>query len=265
SARWLLAGSPRFGEEHLLYALEGVYDNGPWDKGDNFRKFNGVLRYSVGDARNGFAVTGMGYSATWSATDQVPERAVDEALIGRYGTLNPTDGGESHRYSLSAEWRRSDATSATRAVAYCIDSRLDLFSDFTYFLDHPDTGDQFEQLDDRNVYGAKVTHRWFARWFGVDAENEVGFEGRFDDVHSIGLFQTEGRARLSTTRLDKVRQASGALFAQTDIPWTSRFRTIVGLRGDVYRFDVTGISDPENGGVVTRGIFSPKLSLIFGP
>jgi hypothetical protein len=207
----------------------------------------------------------MGYAATWNATDQVAERAVDDGLIGRFGTLNPTDGGESHRYSLSAEWQRSGAASVTRAVVYGIDSRIDLFSDFTYFLDHPDTGDQFEQLDDRDVYGAKVTHRWFARWFGVDAENEVGFQGRFDDIHSIGLFHTEDRVRLSTTRLDKVRQASGAVFAQTDIPWTSRFRTILGVRGDVYHFDVTGLSDPENGGVVTRGIFSPKLSMIFGP
>ena len=263
--RGLLAGSPQVGDGHLLYALEGVFDDGPWERGDDFRKFNGVLRWGVGDSRNGFAFTGMGYSAKWDATDQVAARAVDDGLIGRFGSLNPTDGGESHRYSLSAEWRRSDATSVTRAVVYGVDYGLDLFSDFTYFLDHPDTGDQFEQLDDRNVYGADVTHRWFARWFGVDAENEVGFQGRFDDIRSIGLFHTEDRERLSTTRLDRVRQASGALFAQTDIPWTSKFRTIVGLRGDVYRFDVTGISDPENGGVVTRGILSPKLSMIFGP
>jgi hypothetical protein len=264
-ARGLLAGSPALGEGHLLYALEGAYDNGPWTHGDNSRKFNGVLRYSVGDARDGFAVTGMGYQAKWNATDQVAERAVAGGFLSRFGTLDPTDGGASHRYSLSAEWQRSGAASMTRAVVYGVDSKLDLFSNFTYFLDHPDTGDQFEQADDRNVYGASVTHRWFARLFGVDAENEVGFQGRFDDIHAIGLFHTEERRRLSTTRLDRVQQASGALFAQTDIPWTSQFRTIVGLRGDLYHFDVTGISDPENGGALTRGILSSKLSLIFGP
>ncbi|HEY1252833.1 MAG TPA: TonB-dependent receptor [Thermoanaerobaculia bacterium] len=264
-ARGLLAGSPRVGEGNLLYALEGTYDDGPWTHGDNYRKYNGVLRYSVGDARNGFAITGMGYYGKWDSTDQIAERALDEGVIGRFGTLNPTDGGESHRYSLSAEWQRSDATSVTRAAVYGIDYTLNLFSDFTYFLDHPDTGDQFEQADDRNVYGAKITHRWFARWFGVDVENEVGFQGRFDDIHSIGLFHTEDRVRLSTTRLDRVQQASGAVFAQTDVPWTSKFRTILGVRGDLYHFDVTGISDPENGGTLTRGIVSPKLSMIFGP
>src|SRR5262245_21820699 len=107
--RGLLAGSPRVGDGNLLYGLEGVYDNGPWARPDNFQKYNGVLRYSLGDARNGFAVTAMGYASRWNATDQVAERAVDEGVIGRFGNLDPTDGGETHRYSLSAEWQRSDA------------------------------------------------------------------------------------------------------------------------------------------------------------
>lgn len=207
----------------------------------------------------------MGYQAKWTSTDQIAERAVAEGLVSRFGTLDSTDGGETHRYSLSAEFQRSSATSVTRAVAYGIDSKLNLFSNFTYSLDHPITGDQFEQADDRNVYGGKVTHRWFARMFGVDAENEVGFEGRFDDIHSIGLYHTQARVRLDTTRADSVRQASGALFAQTEIPWSSRFLTILGARADLYRFDVVGVTDPENGGRVSRGIFSPKLSMIFGP
>jgi len=263
--RGLLAGSPRAGEGHFLYALEGTYNNGPWDKGDSLRKFNGVLRYSVGDERSGVAITGMGYDATWDSTDQVAERAVDEGLIGRFGTLDPTDGGKSHRYSLSGEYQRSDAVSVTRAAVYAIDYKLNLFSNFTYFLDHPDTGDQFEQADDRNVYGLKATHRWFANLFGIDSENEVGVQGRFDDIQKIGLYHTQARVRLSTTREDKVRQASGAVFFQNDTAWTRKFRTILGVRGDLYHFDVTGKSDPENGGTVTRGIFSPKLSLIFGP
>jgi hypothetical protein len=264
-ARGLLAGSPRVGDGNLLYGIEAAYDDGPWTKGDNYRKFNGVLRYSLGDARNGFSVTAMGYRGTWDSTDQVAARAVDDGQIGRFDSLNPTDGGDTHRYSLSAEWQRSTSTSVTRASAYAVDYRLNLFSDFTYFLEHPDTGDQFEQADDRNVYGFQASHRWFARMFGVDAENEVGIQGRFDDIHEIGLFHTEARRRLDTVRLDAVRQGSGSVFAQTDVPWSPKFRTILGLRGDVYDFRVRGISDPENGGQVARGIVSPKLSMIFGP
>jgi hypothetical protein len=263
--RGLLMGSPRVGDGNLLYAFEAAYNNGPWVNPDNYKKFNGVLRYSVGDTQNGFSITGMGYDASWNSTDQIPLRAVDDGEIGRFGAIDPTDGGETHRYSISAEYQRSDAASTTRATAYWIDYKLNLFSNFTYFLDDPVHGDQFEQADDRNVYGLKVTHKWMADWFGANTENEVGLQGRFDDIHTIGLFHTEDRVRLSTTRLDRVQQGSLAAFFQNDTQWSPKFRTILGLRGDVYHYDVTGISDPINSGTLTQGLFSPKLSMIFGP
>ena len=263
--RGLFADSPKVGLGNLLFAVEGVYSNGPWVQGDAFRKYNGVLRYSVGDTRNGFAATFMGYSANWNSTDQVPLRAVEDGSLDRFGTIDTTDGGQSQRFSGSLEWQRSDSESVTRAVAYGLGYTMDLFSNFTYFLDDPVNGDQFEQLDDRNAYGLKATHRWLANWFGFQADNEVGFQGRYDDIHRIGLFHTVARRRISTTRLDAVDQGNAAVFFQNAMQWAPRFRTILGLRGDYYHFDVTGISDPENGGTASRGIFSPKLSMIFGP
>jgi TonB dependent receptor/Carboxypeptidase regulatory-like domain/TonB-dependent Receptor Plug Domain len=263
--RAVLAGSPKVGGGTLLYGLEAAYDDGPWVRGDRARKFNGVLRYVGGDERNGFAVTGMAYRAAWDSSDQIPLRAVSDGALPRFGSVDPSDGGEAHRYSLSGEYRRSDGASETRASAYAIDSSLELWSDFTYFLEHPDTGDQFEQVDRRRVYGGEVARRWFADLFGRTGENEVGFQARFDDVGKIGLYRTERRAILSTTREDAVREASGAIYFQNETPWTRSFRTVVGVRGDLYHFDVTAIRDPVNGGSATRGIFSPKLSLIFGP
>ena len=265
SLRGLAIGSPKVGEGNLLYALEGVYSNGPWVRPDNFRKFNGVLRYSAGDAQNGFSLTGMGYQSSWNSTDQIPRRAVEAGEIPRFGSIDSTDGGRTHRYSLSAEYQRFGLASVTHAVAYGIAYKLNLFSDFTYYLHDPLHGDQFEQADDRTVYGAKVTHRWLARWGGFNVENEIGFEGRFDDIHTIGLYHTQARERLSTTRQDKVQQGSASLFFQNDTQWSDKFRTILGLRGDAYHYRVVSVSDPENGGQLVKTIFSPKLSMIFGP
>ena len=218
--RGLLLGSPKVGEGHLLYGLEAVSNNGPWVSPDNYKKFNGVLRYSLGDAQNGLSLTGMGYQASWNSTDQVPLRAIDDGQINRFGTIDPTDGGQTHRYSLSAEYQHAGVESVTRAVAYGIAYKLNLFSNFTYYLDDPVHGDQFEQADDRTAYGLKATHQWFARWGGFDVENEVGFQGRFDDIHNIGLYHTEARERLSTTREDAVRQGSAALFFQNATRWS---------------------------------------------
>ncbi len=100
---------------------------------DTLRKLNGVARYSQGTPLDGFAVTGMAYWAKWNATNQIPERAVAEGIIGRYGTLDPTDGGDTGRFSLSGRWSQSDAGGVTRASAYVIRYQMNLWNNFTYF------------------------------------------------------------------------------------------------------------------------------------
>ena len=86
--RFLGAASPHVGGGHLLTALEVVHDDGPWERPDDYRKANAVVRFSRGDATNGFSVTGLGYWAKWNSTDQVPQRAIDEGLIGRFGLID---------------------------------------------------------------------------------------------------------------------------------------------------------------------------------
>ena len=151
--RVLLADSPKLGGGNLLYALEAMHNDGPFVHPDDYGKINGVLRYSEGDAANGFNVTAMGYRAKWNSTDQIPKRAVDAGQLGRFDAIDPSDGGKAHRYSVSGAWARSDASSSTRVNAYLIDWQLNLFSNFTYFLDDPVNGDQFNQPDRRRTTG----------------------------------------------------------------------------------------------------------------
>ena len=116
--------------------------------GDNFRKANGVLRYSEGTAAEGFNLTAMAYGTNrYHATNQIPKRAVDAGLLNRFDGIDPTDGGQSSRYSLSGAWHRVTDNTTTQVNAYLIRHRLDLYSNFTYFLDDPVNGDQFEQFE----------------------------------------------------------------------------------------------------------------------
>ena len=158
-SRALVAASPAVGSGHLLAALEVEHNDGPWVQPDDYRKVNGVIRYSRGDAINGLSVTGMGYRAKWNSTDQVPLRAIDEGLIGRFGALDTTDGGDTYRYSGTVEWQRAHSNATTKIVAYGIGYDLNLFSNFTFFLDDPVHGDQFHQADHRFVSGAKASYR----------------------------------------------------------------------------------------------------------
>jgi hypothetical protein len=263
--RGLFGGSHGLeGGARLLGALEATQDDGPWDNPENLRKLNALLRYVSGSEQNGFAITGMAYSNRWSATDQIPLRAVDSGQLGRFAAVDPTDGGRSSRYSLSGQWARSDALTSTRASAYLIRSDLRLFSNFTYFLNDPVNGDQFEQVDRRTVAGAQAAHTWRTHLGGRDVEHTAGLQARQDDIGEVGLHNTAAQSRLATVRDDSVRQSSAGVYYLNTVTWAPWLRSTAGLRADALRFKVES-DNPANGGSGSDRVLSPKAGLVLGP
>src|SRR3984885_5090384 len=194
--RVVVGVSQKVGSGTLFYGGEAFHDDGPWTHPDNYYKFNGIVRYSQGGDANGFSVTARAYPGRWNSSDQIAEDAVP--LVGFFGTLNPTDGGDSDRYSLQAEWHRQSGNSETKITLYGFYYDLDLFSDFTYFLPATTRGDQFEQQDERWVAGLDAHHTIFSEWFGRKVANTFGVQVRNDWIHN-GLFQTEDRERVDKT------------------------------------------------------------------
>src|SRR5579872_3091112 len=182
--------SKKIGSGTLLFGGEAYHDDGPWKHSENYYKFNGFLSYSNGSDGEGFSVTARGYQGKWNSSDQIAANAVP--LVGFFGTLNPTDGGNSQRYSLQAEWHHRNENSETQLTVYGFHYGLDLFSDFTYFLTDPVRGDQFEQQDRRWVAGLNARHTIFSEWFGRKVENTFGVQVRNDWINN-GLYQTEDR------------------------------------------------------------------------
>ena len=262
--RALIANSNVVGSGTVLYALEAMHNDGPFVHPDDYGKVNGVLRYSQGDIANGFNVSGMYYRAKWNATDQIAQRAIDSGLISnRFDAIDPSDGGSSHRYSLSGEWHRTTETSSTKVNAYIIGWQLKLFSNFTYFLDDPVNGDQFHQPDKRTTSAVNASHTWQMPWGGHDSETTVGIQVQNDNIFN-GLYRTKARQVLSTTRADHFVEASVGVYAENATRWTDWFRTVLGARADSYRFDVKS-DNPANSGKAHDSIANPKLNLIFGP
>ncbi|HXG71823.1 MAG TPA: TonB-dependent receptor [Gemmatimonadaceae bacterium] len=196
--RVLAAASPKVGSGHFLVALETGRANGPWETPEHYRRLNGVVRYSRGDTRQGFALTFMGYGASWTATDQVPERAISTGRLSRFGSFDKSDGGSTHRVTLSAEAQRSATASSTKVVGYAMDYGLDLFSNFTYLLNDPVNGDQFEQTDNRRVFGLLGSHRRRAQLLDRALEHKVGLQVRHDRIGPLGLYATRRHAGRSS-------------------------------------------------------------------
>jgi len=268
--RGVVAASTGLGSGTLLYGLELAHNNGPWVNPENFRKASGVLRYSVGPIDNGYSITAMAYIAKWHSTDQIPQRAVGSGLIDRFGAIDPTDGGDSARYSLSFDWKRRNDNGVFQFNAYAVQSRLSLFSDFTFFLDHPVdlgdpvSGDQFEQSEHRRMLGFNASQTWFGKLAGTETDNKLGLQVRYDKLDPVALYSTVAQQQVATTRSDTVKESSAGVYFENTLHWTEWLRTVAGLRFDNYRFDVAS-NIPENSGKVNDHIISPKLSFILGP
>ncbi|WFR77447.1 TonB-dependent receptor [Janthinobacterium rivuli] len=262
--RGVVADSVAAGSGTLLVGLEVNRNNGPWDVPERVRKVSGVLRYSQGTQDDGFSVTGMAYKNSWNATDQVPLRAVESGQIGRFGSLAPSDGGDTSRTSLSYAMRKRTENRLFELDAYLIRSQLELNSDFTYFLADPVAGDQFQQSERRTVAGVNASESWTTQLFGLPLRNKLGVQARYDRLSPVGLYNTVNRVRQSTVREDRVREASIGLYGENTVQWLPWLRFVAGLRYDVYRFNVAS-SIEGNSGAANDHVVSPKLSLILGP
>ena len=269
--RLVFGVSRKLGRGNLLFGGEAYHEDGPWKHPDNYYKFNGLATYSQGAEANGFSVTARAYHGTWHSSDQIPVDAIP--LVGYFGALNPTDGGESQRYSLQVEWHRQDANSGTKIMSYGSYYDLDLFSDFTYFLNDPNKGDQFKQQDRRWVAGLDAHHTVFSQWFGRKVENTFGLQVRNDWVHN-GLYRTEDRVRTdktdivacytnpipdcdpdgtikgnyptlpADTDLNRLTDTMIGFYAENKIQWTEKFRWELAIRGDEAIFNVTSLTPP---------------------
>jgi hypothetical protein len=262
--RLLGMDSTKLGDGTLLVAGEAGTYNGPWDNPDNVRKLNGLVRYSQGTATDGVSVTGMAYANKWNSTDQVPQRAITSGLLDRFGAEDPSDGGNSNRFALSARLAQSDAAGSWKANAYAVKSELDLYSNFTYFLDNQALGDQFHQHDDRLMTGANVARTLNGSFAGLPMQTTFGLQSRYDAV-DLALTKTFQRGFLSNVRSDRVGEGSVGVHAESTVRWTDWLRTTAGWRGDYYAADVTSLFNANNTGRVDAAIGSPKFRMVLGP
>ena len=262
-ARMVLAGSTTHDNNTFLLGGEAKRYDGPWDVSEGLRKFSGIGRWSWRSGRNEFSLLGLAYTNRWNSSDQIPLRAVTDGFISRFGQIDPTLGGTTDRQSLSASWRHVLSNGVVRVDAYAIRYAFNLWSDFTYFLDNSMQGDQIEQIDHRDIGGVDAEYTRAVNAMNVDHTWRVGVQGRYDDAR-VALDRSTRRVTTSIVRADDIGEGNVSLWTSLESRWTSRVRSILGLRGDAYHFDVAS-DRAENSGTRSAAIASPKASLVFGP
>jgi hypothetical protein len=267
-------GSTTRGSGRWLYGAEGSHYDGPSVVPDDFNRAKAMLQFTNGDAMRGYRVSIFSYGAQWRATDGYPERAFNRGYITRFGTLDPTDGGATQRHLVIARRQTSTDRALTRITGYAQYYDFDLFSNLTFFTRDATLGDQIQQAERRFTSGLLASRKAFLSWRGRSVELTGGAQARNDIVH-LQLRNTSQR-RPVDKRDDgghlipalgydnRVVETSLSPYIETQIRWGSWFRSVLGLRADLFHASVDG-ADAADSGQSTSGLVSPKAALVVGP
>jgi len=247
---------------NILTALEVQGYDGPWEQPNDSKKLNGLVKWTNGDAIRGNSFMLMGYDQVWRATDQIPLRAVNSGQVDRFGLLDPDLGGNTSRYSASYNGHFANLNGRHDWHVYLAKYDLSLYSNFTYFLESPEGGDEFTQLDDRVLGGLGYRYQWLGWWGSREVDTQIGFQMRADRIDN-GLYRSQGRQLTSSVRSDQVFQVGSGVYLSQEIQWHPKLRSVGGLRLDHYYADVDDLLAIGNSGTTDDLLFSPKTSLIW--
>ena len=254
--RALAAGSTETGAGTIMAAIDHTSYAGPWELDEELSQTRLHASHTKQWGQVETRLSLLGYSGSWNASDQIPQRAVESGLIDRRGYIDPDLGGKTDRIGLTG----SAQVENWKATVYVVDYDFELFSNFTYLLDDPVDGDQFEQVDDRRIYGARFDG-WHEHYqWPMPLTISWGGDVRYDDIAEVGLFSTVARERNQTVRKDEVGQFSASAYSELDFNVADALRVSLGLRADYLSWDVTA-RRPVNSGSGDDFLLSPKFNL----
>jgi len=256
--RVVVANSFSTEQGSLLYALEHQQTNGMFGLDQDVRKYNGLLKYTGEIDGIPSQLTLTAYDSEWISTNQVPQRAVASGQIDRFGFIDPDLGGQSHRYSLSGRFELGEWDLTAYASAYY----MSLINNPTYVLNDPINGDEFEQEDERLLFGGSLLRKGAFDFLGLQAASLVGAEARYDDVQELNLFNTRSRVRYDSVREDDAQELSLSAYAESEFMVSEKLRLTTGLRVDYIRFDVEALR-PQNSGSDNDALLQPKFGLAY--
>jgi outer membrane receptor protein involved in Fe transport len=266
--RYLSVLSPPEGTPLTPYiAFEAYHNDGPFKHPNHLNRFNLLTKFTLlSTASSNLSFLGTFLKSYWHASGQIPAREVRAGRLGRFGSIDPSEGGKTERQNLNLVYNYNDERQSFNAQAWTSWYRLNLFSDFTFFARDPVNGDGIEQTDKRYLGGSYFNYRRNYTLLEIPTETLLGFSSRTDRTR-VGLFNQRRRQRLSTTINSIINQTNLAWYAQQEVRPTSWLRTQVGVRLDNFFFDVHDNRPvvAKNSGDDASFIANPKANIILSP
>ena len=253
-------------KNNAYIAIEYIESDGPFESSQNFNRINLFAKYrTLLDNSDQLILTASHFTSNWDASGQIPQREVDNGNITRFGAIDDTEGGETSRSNFNVQLLKSfENGGGLTANAYVSNYNFDLYSNFTFFLEDPENGDQIRQREQRNIYGfnTNYTNKKDYGTFSVKYNQGIGL--RFDNIKNIELSKTKNRNEtLQQIQLGDVNQTNFYTFFNASFS-TGKFEISPALRLDYFKFLYNNRLDPNYQTLSkSKAIVNPKLNIAF--
>jgi outer membrane receptor protein involved in Fe transport len=248
-------------------ASEYFRTDGFFEAKQHFNRLNLMGKYHAYRDTEALTIGLSTFNSRWDASGQIPERAVRDGLITRFGAIDPTEGGETSRTNAWVKHVKvHDNGGMFKNQLFLSKYDFNLVSNFTFFLNDPLNGDQITQSESRTIYGYKGSYSLNHPFAGKTMRSEVGAGFRYDDINDIHLYHTRSRQFLDDMALGDIDETNIYAFIDETVHVTDRLSVNAAVRLDHFTFNyIDALSAEYKRQSVSRAVVSPKLALSYNP
>ena len=263
-------------EQNGYFGLQYYSSDGPFESPMNLQRMNVFGKYFVNIGHNSrLTLTAGSFGSAWDASGQVPDRAIVQGYITRFGAIDDREGGHTSRSDLNVLFEQKDDNNNTLAIqVFATQYDFKLFSNFTFYLQDPEHGDMIEQRDHRMILGSQASYSRVTALEKVILKTTYGAGFRSDWI-TVGLYHSPDRMVMDEWSNAFINERNLSGWIIEELVFSPRFRLQLGLRGDYLTFDVDDQAgsalDPSNSGIphasgyVQQGMVNPKLNIAWSP
>ena len=249
-------------QQSAYIAGEFFYGDGPTENKQAFNRFNFFGKYNAAlSPKTNMSFSASAFKSKWNASGQIPERAVNDGTISRFGSIDPSEGGNTERYNSNMILTHQFNSGSTwENQVFYNRYKFSLFSNFTFFLNDPINGDEINQVDNRNLFGFISTlkeKRFFGR-LTLSSTDAIGV--RYDATKNSQLSNAVQRRFLNYVKLGNIKETNAYAYTQQRVN-IGKWELDAGLRFDYFNFNyfdkLTNTCLPKQ----NKSIVSPKFSV----
>ena len=251
-------------QQSWYIASEYAYSNGYFDHSQNYKRLNIFTKYHGKISNNTYLIlTASTFNSKWNASGQIPDRAVEKGLIGYYGAIDSTEGGETERSNINAQLITTNKNgSFIKQQLYYSDYHFDLHTNFTFYLNDPVNGDQIRQKEHRNLFGYNGSFQQQSNMGSAQVNTEVGIGLRQDLTQNSELSHTINRfTLLDRVMYGNITETNLAAYVNEHIKLNEKLNINAGLRVDQFFNQYKDHLKSDSLFKANAAMISPKISV----